>query len=97
MYRISPNKRLTQPHVTVGLSSVDTIDPTTVTATVTNDGLMSAVWNQLRLTLPFGGPAQPSHDELIPSAVGPYDVGAFTSSHNKYVDGRADFGSFTVG
>ena len=33
----------------------------------------------------------------VPSAVGPEDVGVFTSSHNKYVDGRADLGSFTVG
>ena len=66
MYRISPNKRLAPPHVTVGLSSVDAADPTTVTATATNDGLLPAVWNQLHLTLPAGWSAQPFHDELIP-------------------------------
>ncbi|QUQ65071.1 NEW3 domain-containing protein [Kutzneria sp. CA-103260] len=66
MYRISPNKRLAPPHVTVGLSSVDAANPTTVTATVTNDGLLPAVWNQLHLTLPAGWSAQPFHDELIP-------------------------------
>jgi alpha-galactosidase len=66
MYRISPNKRLAPPHVTVGLSGVDAANPTTVTATVTNDGLLPAVWNQLHLTLPAGWSAQPSHDELIP-------------------------------
>jgi alpha-galactosidase len=63
MYRISPNRRLAQPHVVVGLSSVDADG---VTATVTNDGLLPAVWNQLHLTLPAGWSARPAHDELIP-------------------------------
>ncbi|MBB5897565.1 NEW3 domain-containing protein [Kutzneria kofuensis] len=63
MYRISPSRRLAQPHVVVGLSAVDT---SSVTATVTNDGLLPAVWNQLHLTLPAGWSARPSHDELIP-------------------------------
>ena len=66
MYRISPNKHLAQPHVVVGLSAVDAADPTTVIATVTNDGLLPAIWNQLHLTLPAGWSARPAHDELIP-------------------------------
>jgi hypothetical protein len=66
MYRVSPNRRLAQPHVVVGLSGVDAENPTSVTATVTNDGLLPAIWNQLRLTLPAGWSARPAHDELIP-------------------------------
>jgi alpha-galactosidase len=66
MFRVSPARRLAQPHVVVGLSAVDAADPTTVTATVTNDGLLPAIWNQLHLTLPAGWSARPAHDELIP-------------------------------
>lgn len=33
----------------------------------------------------------------VPSASGPEDVGVFTASHSKYVDGRADFGPLAVG
>ncbi|MFC0430449.1 NEW3 domain-containing protein [Kutzneria buriramensis] len=66
MYRVSPNRHLALPHVVVGLSTVDPANPTSVTATVTNDGLLPAVWNQLHLTLPAGWTARPSHDELIP-------------------------------
>ncbi|WP_084580821.1 glycoside hydrolase family 27 protein [Kutzneria sp. 744] len=62
MYRISPNRQLALPHVVVGLSDVDS---SSITATVTNDGLLPGSGTSCTSRCRRAGRPS-SHDELIP-------------------------------
>ena len=59
MYRITPLSHpdlATPPHVTIGLTGLsdDTATPTTMTATITNDGLLPLLLGRVTVALPAG-------------------------------------------
>ncbi len=73
IYRVSaalPGPSLAPPHVALGLAGLDDAIasgvPTTVTATVTNDGLLPLLWGRLAVQWPAGWTATPAWPAFLP-------------------------------